>query len=227
MIASFIIPDRATINSHSPSIRFVIANSSPQQICRTGSPSPLGRISDRNGLSSPSGAFSSLLFSDERSHNVGNSCLFLRRFRQTSLHGRLCGERGRNRTYNLLFNCPRPEINGFSDFPTVGVGNLKQEWAAMVPNLIPSGGYSGSQFQRWLRAPMATKTSLSGSQKIKPHRGCLDNGDGRWVVFVQCPQTQPHTESGSAAEPAATSPQSKPENTGNDTPSIIKSEEPT
>jgi hypothetical protein len=48
------------------------------------------------------------------------------------------GERGRNRTSNLLFNGLSQQLFCFSDFPTVGVGNLRQEWAGMEPNLEPS-----------------------------------------------------------------------------------------
>ena len=49
------------------------------------------------------------------------------------------GERGRNRTYNLLLKRQAREINDFSDFPAFQVGNLRQFQAQLLPLLLPVG----------------------------------------------------------------------------------------
>jgi hypothetical protein len=46
------------------------------------------------------------------------------------------GERGRNRTFNLLFLYQPLKTNGFNDFPTILVGRNRQFEARLLRNLL-------------------------------------------------------------------------------------------
>jgi hypothetical protein len=50
------------------------------------------------------------------------------------------GERGRNRTYNLLFFYQQLKTNGFNDFPIVHLGRNGQFEARLLRNLLRNSG---------------------------------------------------------------------------------------
>ena len=95
------------------------------------------------------------------------------------------GERGRNRTYNLLLKRQAPEINGFSDFPTFSVGSLRQLWSPLLPNLLPSGGCPGSkvssQSPRGSIACISFPSRTDTDHSAPPWKHCAEaHSSGHW-----------------------------------------------
>jgi hypothetical protein len=60
--------------------------------------------------------------------------------RQHAAHRKLLkvGERGRNRTFNLLIFDQQPQTNAFNGFPSVFVVTNRQIYARLLPSVLPS-----------------------------------------------------------------------------------------